>query len=120
VNHVSIRLIAVLSLLGLACSGCKRRGPSDIRVANPSAQPYLQVVLETNSFGDLKPNSTSEYRHVEVAFPYPDLVLRLGTSQVSMASMSQGEPLGPGRYTYVLKLRTQLPVGVDVEVVKEP
>ncbi|MQA91765.1 MAG: hypothetical protein GEU90_16345 [Gemmatimonas sp.] len=105
-----------LILLSLGCSAV--RGPSEsvrIRVENATTVAFQNVVIffpsgAPEEFGDLAPQTSSEFRVVETAYRSAAVTVQAEgeTLTASPIDFVGATPLAPGRYTYILTVNPDL------------
>ncbi|MQA89669.1 MAG: hypothetical protein GEU90_05475 [Gemmatimonas sp.] len=101
-----VRLLSVaVFLFTLGCSLVQDRSDTVwIRVENASSIAFESVWIGPEDFGELAPESTSEYRVVEVAYRDPGFAVQTAAESLEFYPIDyMGAPtLSPGRYTYIL------------------
>jgi len=79
---------------------------SQVRIRNNTPYPFHQVVVNGQPYGDIDAGASSAYRTLRVAYRYASVRLVAGTRAMQLVPEDYvGEqPLGQGRFTYVLRM----------------
>jgi len=79
---------------------------TEIRVRNASKVDLTSVVIDGKKFGDIKHETTTEYRKSESAHRYPSASLSANSKPLETPPMyGVDTELGAGRFTYVLTVQ---------------
>jgi len=79
---------------------------SQVRIRNNTPYPFHQVAVNGQPYGDIDAGASSAYRTLRVAYRYASVRLVAGTRAMQLVPEDYvGEqPLGQGRFTYVLRM----------------
>lgn len=105
---------AVLVIILVAGIGCDGSGShlevTKLRVENMSNVDFSQVVIgfpgEEAHYGAVQAGRSSEYRVFETAYRYGDVKVKAANETYAIWPIDYvgEEPLGPGRFTYMLDI----------------
>jgi hypothetical protein len=101
-------LAAVLSILGLSCDALGLGGSVQVRMENASNVTLSRATLFASegpqAFQNLSPGEATPYVEVSKAYRIAttEVIVGADTLRLQVIDFVGEEPLGPGRYTYVL------------------
>jgi len=125
---MSPRAVLMLLCLALSSAGCEAlglEGPVEVRVQNGSNLVFNEGVLHLHSdsivFNALAPGQSTPYQEAEKAYEYATTQVITGsdTARIQVIDFVGEEPLGEGRYTYVLSFFEGNPRSLALELRKD-
>lgn len=115
---VKILLVTVFTVIMGSCSDDNTNSLIEIRVENASNFKFDNIYIHPSSsfatgqgnknYGNLNPNSFSEYKNFDFAFPYGAVQITIDNNKYTLKPIDfvGEEPLKSGKYTYKITANT--------------
>lgn len=114
-----LRFVIFATVLSIAC--VTESEPTEIRIRNASSFDYVGLQVGDQMFGSLPAGAETRYRDFGTAFRYNYVRLEIEGDEMILQPVDYvGEtPLGPGRFTYEVRVIDRAAGQLEIEVVED-